>query len=197
MIDYRYMAIEIERKILEINKRAVATRIKKLKPRPKEVFFGLMRVKYFDFPDRRIRKAKNLLRVRELAPQKGSPYCEIVYKKFLCVKGNCKHFSELEFKLEGAGQFSAISLLLKNLGLKQVLYYEKKRTNFAYKNIHFEIDEHPKIPPFLEIEAPSIKAVDAMVKTLSLSRHEQTAESIGELMRRKYPKCKLNGLKFK
>lgn len=205
MLRYALM-IEIERKILEINKHEVAARILRLRPRPKKVFEGLVRVKYFDFTDNRIRKKKDLLRLREFSPvyTKTSvqravcfrAYTELVYKTFKCVKNMCKYFDELEFKFVGRNDFEILSALFKNIGLQQTLYYEKRRTLYAWKNLNFEIDEHPKIPAFLEIEAASPKAIDKAIKALGLEKYEQTAENISELMKRKYPKVKLNGLKF-
>lgn len=189
--------MEIERKILEINKHEVAARILKLHPRPKKVFEGLVRVKYFDFTDGRIRKKKDLLRLREISPKGKKPYTELVYKTFKCVKNMCKYFDELEFKFIGRDDFKSLSTLFKKIELEQTLYYEKRRTLYSWKNVNFEIDEHPKIPAFLEIEAPSPAAIERAIKILGLEKYEQSAESIGELMKRKYEKVKLDGLKFK
>lgn len=189
--------MEIERKILDIDKEEVVARIKKLKPAPKKLVDGLVRVKYFDFPDGRIRKAKDLLRLREFV-QKGKPlYVEMVYKTFKCVKNNCKYFDELEFKFTKKGSFEELSDFMKSLGLVQSLFYEKKRTLYSWEKTHFEIDEHPRIPAFLEVEAPSPAAVEKAIRALGLDKNEQTAEAIAELMRRKYPKIPLNGLIFK
>ena len=188
--------MEIERKILEINKREVVARILSLRPRPKKVFEGLVRVKYFDFCDGRICKKRDLLRVREISPKGKKPYTELVYKTFKCVKNMCKYFDELEFTFVGEKSFENLSALFKKIGLEQTLYYEKCRTLYSWKNLNFEIDEHPKIPAFLEIEAPSPSAIDRAIKALELGKYEQTAENISELMKRKYPSVKLNGLKF-
>ncbi|MBI4994997.1 CYTH domain-containing protein [Candidatus Peregrinibacteria bacterium] len=189
--------MEIERKILEINKREVVARILKLKPRAKKVFEGLVRVKYFDFCDGRICRKRDLLRLREISPKGKKSYTELVYKTFKCVKKMCKYFDELEFTFVGEKSFENLSVLLKKIGLEQTLYYEKRRILYLWKNLNFEIDEHPKIPTFLEIEAPSPSAINAAVKILGLEKYEQTAENISELMKRKYPEVKLNGLKFR
>ena len=188
--------LEIERKILGINESEVVRRILKLKPKPKKIFDGLVRVKYFDFADGRIRKRKDLLRLREISPRRGEPFTELVYKIYKGVKHGCKYFEELELKVPGPKIFSTYEKFLLALGFKQTLYYEKKRTLFTHGKIAFEIDKHPKIPAFLEIEAPSPAAIKKITKQLGLEKNEQTAESIGELMRRRYPKLKLNGLKF-
>lgn len=188
--------MEIERKILGINKHEIVARILKLRPRPKKIFEGLVRVKYFDFCDGRICKKRDLLRLRKISPAGKKPYTEFVYKTFKCVKSGCKYFDELEFKFVGRNDFEILSALFKQIGLEQTLYYEKRRTLYSWKNLNFEIDEHPKIPAFLEIEAPSPKAIDKTIKALGLEKYEQSAENISELMKRKYKKVKLDGLKF-
>lgn len=188
--------MEIERKILGIKNKELTTRILRLRPRPKKIFEGLVRVKYFDFTDNRIKKKRDLLRLRKISPRDEKPYTELVYKTFKCVKNMCKYFDELEFKFVGRDDFENLSALFKKIGLEQTLYYEKRRTLYSWKNLNFEIDEHPKIPAFLEIEAPSPSAIDKAIKALGLGEYEQTAENISELMKRKYLKVKLNGLKF-
>lgn len=188
--------MEIERKILEIKSKEIVARILKLRPRPKKVFEGLIHVKYFDFCDGRICKKRDLLRLRKILPRGKKSYTELVYKTFKCIKNKCKYFDELEFKFIGRDDFENLSALFKKIGLEQTLYYEKRRTLYAWKNLNFEIDEHPKIPTFLEIEAPSPVAIERAIKMLELEKHEQSAENISELMKRKYKKVKLDGLKF-
>ena len=188
--------MEIERKILEIDVASVKRAILKLSPRPKTLFEGLVRINYFDFPDRRIREKRDLLRVREFVEKGSKPFTELVYKTYKGVKAGCKYFDECEIKFEGPDRAEELEAFLKKLGVKKVLYYEKKRTHFAWGKIKFEIDEHPKIPPFMEIEAPSPKDIEKTIVVLGLQDHEQTADSIGELLRRKYKKVKLNGLVF-
>lgn len=192
--------MEIERKILDIEVKKFTAQLKKLKPAPRALFSGLVRIWYFDFPDGRIRKKKDLLRLREFIPKRGSASVELVYKIYKGVKKGCKYFEELELKMPAKNASFTVRVyesFLLQLGFVQTLYYEKKRTLFSYKKLKFEIDEHPGLPPFLEIEAPSAGAIDKAVKLLKLEKHEQTAESIGELMKRKYPRVSLNGLRFK
>lgn len=198
--------LEIERKILDINPRTLIARIKKLRPKPRKIFQGLVRIKYFDFPDRRIYRSRDLLRLRQITPTRGKLYTELVYKIYKCVKNNCKYFDEIEIVTAGADHFEILSKFLECIGLKQTVYYEKKRTLFRWKlksaaitqaPIAFEIDEHPAIPPFLEIEAPSPSHIERCIKLLGLENHETTPESISELLRRKYPRIKLNGLRFR
>lgn len=207
--------LEIERKILEINVSAVEARIKKLLPKPRKIFSGLVRVRYFDFSGGRVQRKKDLLRVREILPTRGLPYTELVYKTYKGVKKNAKYFDECEIKIADrpsrgeakqlmprrggasfSGAFETLTELFCLLGLQPVVYYEKKRTLYRQGRVSFEIDEHPKIPAFLEIEAPSPREIDEAVRALGLQAHEQTAETISELLARKYAKIKLNGLRF-
>lgn len=192
--------MEIERKILGINVRKLIARIRTLKPKPQKLFEGLVRVRYFDFPGQSIRKKRDLLRVREFVPHKGKKYTEVVYKIYKGIKKGCKCFKEIEFAIAGPEGFARASDFLKQLGFIQTMHYEKKRTLFAYKKAYkqwkFEIDEHPGIPPFLEIEASSPSAVSKAIALLGLAQNEQSAETIGELIKRKYPQIKLNGLVF-
>ena len=212
-------SMEIERKILEIEKLDFLARAGKLKPKPKKLFDGLVKIWYFDFPDGRIRNKRDLLRLRGFYPKAlrrsslskarvgqndwikgspsfGTPFCELVYKTYAGVKNGCKFFEELEFVISGTQDAKKIAQLFKSLGLVQQVYYEKKRTLLAYGKVKLEFDEHPRIPGFLEVEAPSPQIIDATIKKLGLQNHEQSAESIGELLMRKYPKIKLNNLKF-
>lgn len=189
--------MEIERKILDIDKGKIILRIKKLKPSPRKIFEGLVRVKYFDFPDGRIRRSKDLLRLREFIQKGKPPYAEFVYKTYKGIKNGCKYFDELEFEFKQKGSFEELSKFLRNLGLKQTLLYEKRRTLYVFGTIKFELDEHPRIKPFLEIEAPSPGTIKKAIKLIGLEKHEQTAETISELMKRKYPHIPLNGLIFK
>lgn len=188
--------LEIERKILGIDKRALVARIKKLKPTPRKIFEGLVQIRYFDFPDGRIRKKRDLLRLRVIRPRSGKPFTELVYKKYKGVKKGCKYFEELEFPIPGTQDFEKLSRLFLCMGLVLVVSYEKKRTLYAQGNVKFEIDEHPKIPVFLEIEAPSPRHIDRAIGQLGLQNHEQTSETISELLRRKYPKLSLKDLRF-
>lgn len=186
---------EIERKILEIDKKALIRRLRQLKAR--KLFEGLVRVKYFDYADKRILAKKDLLRVREFIRRGKVSFTEIVYKTYGGIKKRSKVFDEVEAKVFGPKAFSGLCGFLLKIGLKQVLYYEKMRTLYRIKDIKIEIDEHPGIPAFAEIEAASPKIINNAVRLLGLGGFEQSAETIAELIKRKYPTVKLNGLKFK
>lgn len=187
---------EIERKILNIEVPAFIRKLKKFRPAPTKIFEGLVRVFYFDFPDKRILRKKDLLRLRVIHPKGKKAWTELVYKKYAGVKSGCKYFEEFECVVPGAETAGKLTDFLRCLGLKRVVFYEKKRILYRAGNVKFEIDIHPKIPPFLEIEAHSPQAIDRAVKMLSLERHESSALTISELIKKKYPRLRLDGLIF-
>jgi len=174
-------------------------KIERLSPPPECTFSGLVRVRYFDFPDERIKNARDLLRLRTFVfdDKTAAPYTEFVYKTYKGVRKGAKFFKEDELRFEDDKQYEKLSKILIDLGLKKTAEYEKKRIHYRWGELAFEIDEYPELPPFVEIEAASPSAIDAVVAFLELSGHEQTPETINELLARKYPRKKLDGLVFK
>ena len=179
---------EIERKIFDIDKEAVTAKL--LKMGAKIGFNGLMRVKYFDTKKGEIRKKHELLRVR----QAGDKKVEICFKSNRKVKDGCKIYDECEFH---TSDFNEVTSFFEKLGYVCTCYYEKKRTEFVLKNLKVEMDEYPRIKPFIEIEAAGAKQINNLVKELGLEKNESTSETINEVIKRKYPKLSLNNLIFK
>ncbi len=198
--------LEVERKILGIQVPALCVAIEGLSAKGipvRKTFEGLVRINYFDFDDGRIRAKKDLLRVREFVPISGEPYCEIVFKTYGGVVDGCKVFDECEIgipeklaKMTGDTTAKTFTSFLEKLGLKRVVYYEKKRTHYDCESFKCEIDEHPKVEPFVEIEAQSAAEIDRAVELLGLSGFEQTPETISELLERKYKPLTLADLIF-
>lgn len=186
--------MEIERKILEIDLKMVLEKLHALPA--KEVFSGLMRVKYFDYPDGRIHKAHELLRVRELVPENGVTKTEFVCKTNRKIVNDCKVYDEAELIFEREGSFQQTCDFLLEIGFVQTMYFEKRRREFRYKEWKFELDEYPKIPPLLEIESNSPEKVKEAILLLQLSGYPQTPDTIQELMKNRYQQVELNGLTF-
>ncbi len=198
---------EVERKILGIDKTQLIATIESLSKTHnitvKKTFEGLVRINYFDFEDGRIRAKKDLLRVREFVPDVGDASVEIVYKTYGGVHDGCKVFDECEIglpqniaKMTGKDVCETWKLFLEKLGLKRVVYYEKRRTHYDCGSFKCEIDEHPKIPVFVEIEAQSAEEIDRAVELLKLGGLEQTPNTISEILARSYPHLSLNDLTF-
>jgi len=151
---------EIEIKIIEINKKEIEKKLKKIGA--KKVFEGVLEGYAFDFPDERIKKAKNLLRLRKVGEKSYLTYKE--NKNKTCKAKICE---ETEFEIM---DFEKMIKVLNLLGLGAKGTISKHRTTYSIGKTHFEIEEPIKtqsfIPPFLEIEAPSVKVAYKYAKEL-------------------------------
>ena len=154
---------EIEVKILEINVEEI--RKKLLDLGAEKVFEGEIQMTSYDFPDNRLEKKGEFIRLRKLGE-----------KVELCHKGK-KEDSHLKVREEieiTVNDFKDTVKILENIGL--VKYYEgnKKRESYKLGKISFEIDFYPLIPPFLEIEAPSEEEVEKYVEKLGYTMKQTT-----------------------
>lgn len=155
----------------------------------KKTFDGMYKVHYFDYPDFRIREKGELLRIREIVGGQS----EVVYKANKRIENEMKVYDEYEFEI---GDFEAISQVFKNMGLKETLYYEKKRKLYELTGAKIEIDAYPKIPPYCEIETPDKGLFDELVVRLELQGLETSTETVSELFLRKYSDISLQNLRF-
>lgn len=184
---------ESEIKIFGIDSEGLLAKLVKLKAR--KVFTGLMKVHYFDSPDGRIASSGAALRLREMAG-KGAELTYKTNRRFGCegpCAGNLKIFDEYEVPLPDS---SAIFEIFRNLGLRESLYFEKKRHEFKLGGAKICIDIYPKIPPYCEIETSDGRGTDGIIKKLGLAGLETSAETVFEVFKNRYPKIRLNGLRF-
>ncbi|MFC1655464.1 class IV adenylate cyclase [Patescibacteria group bacterium] len=178
---------EIERKIFDINPQEVAQKLLDLGA--EKTFSGLVKVRYFDTVDSKIRNQGDLLRVRQFE----GAHVEVVYKTNKQIEDGCKIYDEYTLKGES---FEDATKLFENLGFAVCCTYEKTRTIFKLENAEVVIDEYPKMDPFVEVEAGDAKTIDEIVSRLGLTENESSCETINELIKRKYPDLDLNNLTF-
>lgn len=180
------MPNEIEIKVLGIEKKSFETKLKLLGA--KKIFFGMIICRHFDYSDHSLRKQGKLIRVRIC----GSKTVEFAYKGPKKIINNCKIREEIQTTVKDGEQVAEI---LKNIGLKETFYCEKKRTSYFLKNTHIDIDEYPKKIIYAELEAPDQKTIKNLLK--KIGSYELSCETAEELFKRAWPKIKLNGLRFK
>lgn len=178
--------IEIERKILNIDPEKIKAKLEELNA--KKTFEGTIKTYYFDYPDLRIQKQQELLRVRQMGNQK----IEVVLKTNPRTENNCKIFDEKEFKVTPSELDNVIDFL-KSLGFIQTLYFEKHRSQYQIETTKFELDTYPHIAPLLEIEAINQSDIDLYTQKLDLNKNETSTETIDELTKRLTPNQKLDG----
>ena len=156
---------EIEIKVLEINKKQVLKRLKKL--RAKKIFSGLLQATYFDFPNHSLRKHSKVLRLRKNGNQSF-----LTFKTKLPLKKSISS-NELEFEIP---DFSLAQTMLEGLGFKPVFSYQKKRESYRFGKVRIELDKYlgkfSKIPLYLEIEAHSEKDLFAAFQKLGFSKKQ-------------------------
>lgn len=77
--------------------------------------------------------------------------------------------------------FDTTNEILKKLWYKSRSYQENKRTSYTLDNVNIEIDERPRIPPYIEIEANTIEAINSTVEKLWFSMENVTSENTNKI----------------
>lgn len=163
---------EIEVKVLNIDVKAIEKKL---------VSFGakkianneLMVERIFDYPDYRIKKGENLLRLRKIGRDDILTFKHSVEKKKFRVA------EEYELKVEDGEKMKSIFL---GLGLILTKTREKKRTTYKSGNVLFEIDKYPKIPTYLELEGPKSE-INKWIKRLEIDPKETTNMNVSEVIK--------------
>jgi adenylate cyclase class 2 len=173
---------EIEVRFLEINKAGLIQKLRALKARD----FGqdLLREIIFYDPKKIWLKQKKMVRLREFGKTKLLTF---KHTQSLKVTGT----KELEIKIDDIGKAKQI---LENLGLVAFRVQEKKRHTFLLDKVSVDIDEHPKVPVYVEIEGPSEAALKKTAKLLGLDWATAHFESSRDFIEKIY-KIPLTSLK--
>lgn len=162
---------EIEVKILNINKNDVVKKLLQLGA--EKVFDGPMNSVYLDDENNNLAGGKKMLRLR----QKGE-------KCFVTLK--IKKVNELarvndEYEINVC-DFDKTRLIFKKLGFTEYSTDLRKRISFKLKNSLVEIDLRDDIPPFLEVESPSIQQLNEIIELLGFSTSDAKKWSGKDIM---------------
>jgi len=139
---------EIEVKILDINPAEIRKKLRKAGAR--KVFEGKIEARFYDFPDNRVKKAGNHVRLRKFGKKK----VELTFKKLRSRK-KYKHNEEIDIEVN---DFNETDKSLSLLGMRCCGDYTKTRERYKLGSFQYEIDKYPKIPHFVEIEVKSDNA---------------------------------------
>src|SRR3990170_8005651 len=118
----------------------------------------------FDTPDRRLRRAGAVLRLRQ---------DRTVYLTYKLPGPVPEVRQEIEFE---AGDFAAAESFLEALGFERIFSYEKYREVFALEPTHVMLDELP-FGCFIEIEGDSLPAIMECSGKLALEWERRLPES--------------------
>ena len=152
---------EIEVKILEVDPEALKQWIVEIGGQPE--FDKIFEAWFFDHPNGEIRERGDLLRLRQEGTQ-GM----LAYKQKLSQEG-AKVMKETETEV---GDANLMKEILLASGFVVTKFTRKRRQQFLWEDCHFVIDDYEgdlaAIPPFLEIEAPSISRLNDALKALQI-----------------------------
>lgn len=156
------MAQEIEAKILNIDKAALEQKLAEIgATKQGDLFF---RSTSFDFPGFPLDKEASWVRLRD----EGSRIT-LAFKQRLGANGNSGKDAGMEEIEVAVSSYEDTIALLKKIGMIEKFSQEKKRSTWTKGDVSFDIDEWPRLSPYLEIEAPSWKDVDDAILELGFS----------------------------
>lgn len=153
-------ADEVELKFLEIDKQAVQQQLETLGA--EKIYSRELRSVGFeaDGYSLRGRNDKHVLRVRQIGDE-----TRLTHKG----PSTSEHYKNRpETEITSTSGFEEAVAFLERLGFRAGKETTKHRTHYAYGDTHFEIDEAPGIPPYLEIETPSEQRMDEVCEILGL-----------------------------
>jgi predicted adenylyl cyclase CyaB len=137
---------EIEVKILEVNRPQIEQTLSRLGA--KKILDDEILTLFFDFEDRRIVNAKNVLRLRVEQDK-----TELTYKK-VHITQTTKTAEEYSVDVSS---LETMKRILENLGLCTTESLQKHRVSYSLDGARFDFDcylgDYSYIPEFLEIEA--------------------------------------------
>jgi len=167
---------EIEVKILEINRDELEKKLLSLGAA--KHFEGEMYAIFYDFKDGQIRRAGRVLRLRKEGDQ-----AVLTFKSPVSLK-EAKIMDEFESKI---GNMDAMKHILSQIGLHPIKETRKFRTEYILDGCKVVIDHYQDalayIPVFIEVEAPDLKSMKALVKKLGYSPEDCHSWSTYDLVK--------------
>lgn len=135
----------------------------------------------FDFPDWRLHKEHSWIRLRDEGDK-----ITLTYKQRISPSkkknGNDKGMVEISF---GINDFKSAIHFFKAIGMVTKYEFEKIREHWEFKDIEFDIDKYPLIPPLLEIESSSMARVGKGIKLLGLDANKKRIQTAYQVYQEK------------
>jgi predicted adenylyl cyclase CyaB len=151
---------EVEVKIIGIDRSRVEGKLRSLGA--SKTFEGDEKTLFFDFPDKSITRAKNLLRLRSIGNK-----TTLAFKKYVRSE-TAKVRDEYELYVSDV---EPMRLILESLGLVPIQEMEKHRISYATKNgVRIDLDKYAgkfsHIPDLMEIEGEDMATIRSHAKLL-------------------------------
>lgn len=167
------MPDEIEVKILEINPAYVISRLESIGAQ--KILEARLKIREYDYPDGSLGKDKSILRIRSEGNNVVLCYKQRIVKSDFKISDEHQVFVS---DLEEAG------VIFEKLGFKRIGDKEKDRISYLQGDIHYDIDKWPRIPAYMEVEAPSKLLVKQGVELLGFSMAQTTSMTGTEVLKK-------------
>ena len=168
------MATETEVRFLEIDKKALVKKLRALGAT--DLGEKLLKEVIIYDKDLDWKKENKFIRVRQNGEEIKLTYKHHTNKE----KGEAK---EIEFKIDDLD--SAVAFV-EVLGFQAVRHQEKKRHTLKLGSVIFDIDTWPKIPTYVELEGPSLKALESAAKKVGLDWQDAVYEDAASVIENIY-----------
>lgn len=103
--------------------------------------------------------------------------------KHIYEKDNSKIQKVKEFEVN-VSSIEEMNKLLNEMGIIRRNYQEKIRHSFVYKNAEIEIDEWPRLEPYMEIECEDEKIINEIISKLDYSEKEIVSVNTEQLYKK-------------
>ncbi len=171
------MPYEIETKVLDIDKNKIIEKLIGLgavKIQETRLF-----VDWYQTKGEKEGSANWFLRIR--SDKEGKH--EVTWKGDPKTMGIGKVRREISFLVEEPKEVAA---LFTELGLEKYGHQEKDRVSFSFGDWHFDIDQYPGMPAYLEIEGKSEEHLKEGMKLLGLENNRTSNEGERILIQKEY-----------
>jgi adenylate cyclase class 2 len=168
---------EIETKVLEVDTKSLIKNLEALGA--EKIQEVMLTVDWFSAPGFDKDHQPWFLRVRSYSTGK----IEVTWKGKHEIEGLARKVREVNVFVDN---HENTKTLFKAIGLVCYAHQEKKRISWKLGNVQFDLDTYPKMPAYLEIEAPGEKEISEMIKKLNLSEHQTWNDGEKTLIEGKY-----------
>lgn len=132
----------------------------------------------FDYPNLSLMDKGAWLRLRDEGDR-----VTLTWKKRLGMKSHDgltsdEGMEEIEVVVE---DFQKTAAILRSIGMTDKFYQENKRERWKKGSVEFDIDGWPRLKPYLEIEGPSWKEVEASILELGLDPKDKKIFSTNQI----------------
>lgn len=168
---------EIETKILDVDPKSVAARLRELGAH--QIQDTKLVVDWYRPKGTKPGDDPWYLRIRSYSD--GTH--EVTWKGKSEVLGTARRHREVNLTVS---DHAACGELFEELDLERYAHQEKYRTSWELSGVRFDLDRYPGMPPYLEIEAGGEAEIRRAIESVGLSGHKTSSEGERVLIETEY-----------